>query len=205
MANAVNGEREDQLFYEFLISEAPTEEEKNIISSIRDDEMKHGQMFREIYKALTGKEIISTNGAEFVRPKTYLEGIQKALFGELRAIEKYRIIRENLQDRHQRDMLFNIITDEIKHASKYNYLFTLNRTKETRNNDMPQLQVSNSIAGQWIEYIQPLVARALAEEKMGVNLTRLFQEYILAGVLVGGGFSPHQAIRQVEAWENPSE
>ncbi|KZL88551.1 hypothetical protein CLMAG_62060 [Clostridium magnum DSM 2767] len=35
---AIQGEREDELFYDYLLSLAPTKEEKDIIASIRDDE-----------------------------------------------------------------------------------------------------------------------------------------------------------------------
>ncbi|MED1602781.1 hypothetical protein [Alkalihalophilus marmarensis] len=62
-----------------------------------------------------------------------------------------------------------------------------------------------SMADQWVEYIQPLVTFALEEVKEGINLTHLFQEYILAGVLVGQGFSPEEAIAQVEDWEKTGE
>ncbi|MBP1930103.1 ferritin family protein [Ammoniphilus resinae] len=124
---AVQGEREDELFYQYLISVAPTQEEKEIIASIRDDERKHNRMFRKIYKDLTGQEVFATNEESFERPASYLEGIKKALFGELKAVEKYRKIRQCLPPGMYHDMLFEIITDELKHASKYNYLFALNK------------------------------------------------------------------------------
>jgi rubrerythrin len=124
---AVQGEREDEVFYQYLISVAPTREEKEIIASIRDDERKHNQMFRRIYRDLTGHEVQSTGGEQFERPASYIAGIRKALFGELRAVEKYRRIKQCLTQRVHRDILFEIITDELKHASKYNYLFTLNK------------------------------------------------------------------------------
>ncbi|KAA0545261.1 hypothetical protein FZW96_17930 [Bacillus sp. BGMRC 2118] len=54
---------------------------------------------------------------------------------------------------------------------------------------------------QWVQYIQPLVQRALQEAEEGINLTHLFQEFILSGVLVGRGSSPEAAIEQVEQWE----
>src|SRR5574342_80549 len=94
MKEAVQGEREDQLFYEYLITAAPTQEEKDIIGSIRDDEVKHNQMFKQLYKQLTNSEVPGENGENFVRSDSYLDGIQKALFGELKAVEKYRIIRQ---------------------------------------------------------------------------------------------------------------
>ncbi|QAS51331.1 hypothetical protein [Halobacillus litoralis] len=58
-----------------------------------------------------------------------------------------------------------------------------------------------SLPDQWVTYIQPLVDMALEEVDEGINLTHLFQEYILAGVLVGQGFPPETAIQQVESWE----
>ncbi|MGM0753377.1 MAG: hypothetical protein ACQET6_15835 [Bacillota bacterium] len=60
---------------------------------------------------------------------------------------------------------------------------------------------TKSLPDQWVEYIQPLVTRALSEVDEGINLTHLFQEFILSGVLVGQGFTPEQAIEQVETWE----
>ena len=38
---SVGDEKEDELFYDILIKQAPTNKEKDIIKSIRDDERKH--------------------------------------------------------------------------------------------------------------------------------------------------------------------
>ncbi|MEI7024123.1 ferritin-like domain-containing protein [Paenibacillus sp. y28] len=122
---AVSGEREDELFYDYLISVAPSEEEKEIIRGIRDDERKHNQMFRSIYQHYTGQTITAPAHVEFQKPKSYMDGIRRAFFGELSAVERYRNIRAGLPDRYYRDMVFEILTDEIKHASKYNYLMNL--------------------------------------------------------------------------------
>lgn len=133
---AVQDERSDELKYEYLISVAPTEEEINIITSIRDDERNHRKWFKDIYKYYTGKEIESKNGKEFVKPASFLDGISKAVFGELGALEKYRFIREGLPSRFYRDVVFRILTDEMKHATKYNYLISksaLNQVPETVN------------------------------------------------------------------------
>lgn len=124
--NAIQGEREDELFYDYLISVAPTQEEKNIIADIRDDERKHNKMFRQIYKAFTGQEVAVPTDVKFDKPKSYIEGIKKALFGELSAVERYRDIRAGLPNRYFRDMVFEILTDELKHADKYNYILNIN-------------------------------------------------------------------------------
>lgn len=44
--------------------------------------------------------------------------------GELRVVEKYRN-RAGMPYRYYRDMVFEILTDEFKHASKYNFIMNL--------------------------------------------------------------------------------
>lgn len=199
---AVEGEREDELFYDYLISMAPTREEKDIIVSIRDDERKHNRLFRKIYKDFTGMEVPPGGEETFEKPRSYIDGIKKALFGELRAVEKYRAIRRALPRGPYRDVLFDIITDEIKHSSKYNYLFTLNSSLNIPYMNRGLVQdTSKFTPDDWVRYITPLVTRALAEAKEGINPEHLYQEFILSGVLVGLGKTPQEAIEQVEQWE----
>lgn len=123
---SVQGERNDELFYDELIKLAPTTEQSTIISSIRDDERSHNQMFRKIYQELTGHEIYGVSSEQYQQVGSYINGIQQALLGELSAVEKYRKIWFGLPTGIYRDTIFGIILDELKHASKYNYLFTLN-------------------------------------------------------------------------------
>lgn len=123
---AVAGESNDRRFYEYLISVAPNQREKAIIASIRDDELNHFDMFREIYKDITGRYPVPIGEEEYEEPESYLDGIEQALFGELAAVELYRQIYYGLRNRIQRDMLFEIITDELKHAHKYNFIYTRN-------------------------------------------------------------------------------
>ncbi|AJE10319.1 ferritin-like domain-containing protein [Clostridium botulinum] len=76
--DAVQGEREDELLYDYLISKAPNNEEKEIIGSIRDDERKHRKMFKFVYKFYTGKDIEASDGAgDFEKPRSYIDGIKK--------------------------------------------------------------------------------------------------------------------------------
>jgi len=124
---AVSGETEDRLFYEYLISVAPSEEDKNIIKGIRDDEIKHFGMFREIYREFTGENLPIVTDGKFQKPKSYCEGLRDALLGEQRAVEKYRKILFALRDRRQINKLVEIITDELRHGSLYNYLYSKNK------------------------------------------------------------------------------
>lgn len=203
---AVQGEREDELFYDYLISLAPTKDEKEIIESIRNDERKHNQLFRKIYKDFTGNEINTMNEENLKKPSSFMDGIRTALFGELKAVDKYKSIRRALPIGAYKDMLFDIIMDELKHASKYNYLFTLNNTnKSSKNRDSLQEDTSKFTPDDWVKYITPLVDRALMESKEGINPEHLYQEFILSGVLVGLGKAPEEAINQVEKWEKTGE
>lgn len=121
--DAVSGEREDELFYDYLIGVAPTKEAKNIIMGIRDDERKHNKMFRRLYTDLTRKVLPPNTEANFKKPESYCEGIRDALMGELKAVQRYRRILFALNNRVHINMLVEIITDELRHASLYNYLF----------------------------------------------------------------------------------
>lgn len=207
IVEAVQDERADELRYDYLLSVAPTQEEKDIIASIRDDERNHRKWYRDIYKYYTGEEIENKEDVEFEEPSSYLDGISKAVFGELGALEKYRYIREGLPDRIYRDIILRIFTDEMKHATKYNYILSKNAlAKDVSNIAITSTAVKTSFSpDQWVMYIDPLVQKALEEVKEGINLEHLFQEYILSGVLVGLGQSPEQAINKVEEWEKTGE
>ena len=125
---AVAGENEDRMFYTYLTDNAP-EDDKQIIAGIRDNEINHSNMFRQLYYEITGKMIPQLNGEQFVPPATYCEGLKRALLGEQNAVQKYRKILFAMQNRIHINMLTEIITDEIRHGSLYNYLYAKNDCK----------------------------------------------------------------------------
>ncbi|MBM7865946.1 ferritin-like domain-containing protein [Heliobacterium gestii] len=125
IVESVKAEREDDLFYDYMLNAAPRDQ-KDIVASIRDDERKHGRMLREIYWQVTGQEAPAAAEATFERPINYCEGIRKALFGELGAVERYRKVLNGFEFLPYRNMITEIYTDELRHASKWNYLFTVN-------------------------------------------------------------------------------
>lgn len=123
---ALSDEASDRNFYQCLAKMAPDCEQREIITSIRDDEIKHFKMFRMIYQEITCAQPMPGQEQEFEEPENYCAGIQKALFGELGAVELYRKIMFGLCSQRHRDMLFEIITDEIKHSGKFNFLYSKN-------------------------------------------------------------------------------
>lgn len=126
IAGGVAGEREDRLFYDYLISLAPTEEEKEIIKGIRDNEIYHFTLFRQIYYQLTGQLLPQPKDTPFVKPASYCAGIRKALLGEENAVTRYRKILFAMQNRIHINMLTEIITDELRHGTLYSYLYAKN-------------------------------------------------------------------------------
>lgn len=120
---SVGDEKEDEMFYDTLIKQAPTEKEKDIIKSIRDDERKHNQILRRLYYEFTGQmlpaDILTTETNSNIN---YKENLEKALFGELDAVAKYRKIMGTMPIGNSYTLLMSIMTDELRHANKYNFL-----------------------------------------------------------------------------------
>ena len=127
--NAVEGETEDRLFYEYLINNAPSRKDKEIIKGIRDDEIKHAKLFRQLYYEHTGKIIGPDKNVSFEKPASYCDGLIKALMGEQNAVRKYRKILFAMKERSHINTLTEIITDEIRHGSLYNLLIHNNDCK----------------------------------------------------------------------------
>ena len=123
---ALGDEASDRVFYQCLLEIAPDCEQQEIIKAIRDDEIKHFKMFRMIYQEITCEQPMPKQKQEFEEPKSYCAAIQKAIFGELGAVELYRKIMFGLCTQRHRDMLFEIITDELKHSVKWNFLYSKN-------------------------------------------------------------------------------
>lgn len=120
---SVSDEREDELFYNNLINQAPSEKEKNIIKSIRDDERKHNEILRQLYYEFTGQKLGEDKSIKQLNNNlNYWENLEKALFGELDAVAKYRKILGTMPDGNSYTLLMSIMTDELRHACKYNFL-----------------------------------------------------------------------------------
>lgn len=123
---AVSGEAEDTQFYAWLLQHAPSAEDGQIITGIRDDEMRHHGWFRRLYLELTGRPVPAAQGEVFTPPADYCDGLRRAILGEQNAVRSYRQILFALQNRVHINVLTNILTDELRHAVLYNYLYAKN-------------------------------------------------------------------------------
>ena len=124
--SSVNDEYEDEMFYNTIINQAPSEKEKNIIRGIRDDERRHNQILRNLYYEFTNKYLPVNNQIGNINTNmNYKDNLKKALFGELSAVTKYRKIMGAMPTKDSYTLLMSIMTDEIRHANEYNYLITI--------------------------------------------------------------------------------
>lgn len=124
---SVGNEKEDEVFYDFIISIAPTNEDKQIITSIRDDERKHNRILRKIYFELTKVKLpMDTYIPEGNLNMTYEQALEKALMGELSAVTRYQTVIKGMKSMENHNLILEILTDELRHASKYNFLITKN-------------------------------------------------------------------------------
>ena len=122
---SIGDEKSDEMFYDRLIEQAPTEKEKSIIQDIRNNEKKHNMILRDIYYDFTGQMLQNNmNMMQDNMPNnlSYAENLEKALFGELEAVMKYRKILSVMPQGKWYTLLMSIMTDELRHSAKYNYL-----------------------------------------------------------------------------------
>lgn len=132
MKKSVGDEKKDELFYNNLINQAPSEKEKSIIESIRNDERKHNQILRQLYYDFTGQTLTENNLPNQLNINNHFDykaGLESALFGELDAVAKYRKIMATMPSGNSYALLMSIMTDELRHASKYNFLICNNHFK----------------------------------------------------------------------------
>lgn len=125
--NSVLNELEDELFYSALINQAIDQEDKEIIMSIRDNEIKHNKILRDVYYSLTGTSLPQPRQTNEMGAQTYIQNLKKALMGEIEAADKYRKILVAMPDKQNMFHILEILVDELRHADKYNYLLTKNK------------------------------------------------------------------------------
>lgn len=136
---AVNAEALDADYYSWLLDNIPLEgltilERKEIsdrLLFIREDKLSHGEILSKIYRDFTGEELEVTQ-REFVPPKSFEEGIKTGIFEQINLVRLYREIMSKFPGSYYRDMLTEIITDELVINDLFNYIYTTVRTADTK-------------------------------------------------------------------------
>lgn len=121
---------EEPLLDEWLIQHIPcdldeADQIKDIIIEVENDELGHNQMFKTIYKQLTGEEVPQVEEKSFEAPASFKKGIEKALKEKLRTVKDYREIMAGLPNNIYREQVLSSLTDELAHANYYNYVYSL--------------------------------------------------------------------------------
>lgn len=127
---SVQTNRDDELFYDYLYSNAPTKEEKDIIDTIRTNKVKQNHMFRRIYQDFKSKQFMTHSYTRFQEPFSYLDGIKKAFFLELTDMERLRAILKRMTNQYYRDMVFEVFNNQLIHTNMYTYILAKNKSKD---------------------------------------------------------------------------
>jgi rubrerythrin len=122
--DAMKDERHDNKKYKMMSEMTENREIRENIHHAHVDEAKHYRMFQDIYEDLTGEDI------EIPVPKVdladrFVDNVKSSIQGELGAVELYRDIRAMLTSKKHRDMLYEIITDEQEHATRFVYIYAM--------------------------------------------------------------------------------
>lgn len=125
--DSVMDEANDEVFYNMLIEQAISDEDKDIIKLIRDNEITHNKLLRDVYYSLTGTMLPQSNATIEMQPMTYINNLKKALMGEVEAANRYRKIMSAMPDKSSTSSIMHILVDELRHASLYNYLISKTR------------------------------------------------------------------------------
>ncbi|MFD2169539.1 ferritin family protein [Tumebacillus lipolyticus] len=118
---AISDERQAQQFYRLLAERANSKFQKEQIDHAYEDEVKHEKMLIRLYSTITGQSP-HVSSAQAPELADYLTGIRKAFTDELQAAEMYRdlYLMSNLP--WVRDIFFELITDEMEHASRFAFI-----------------------------------------------------------------------------------
>ena len=123
---AMRDERADRAKYKMMMEMAPNDKVRKQIQFAYEDEGKHYILFQRIYRSITGKNV----DIPLPQPQHYpslKEAIETSINGELEAVELYRKIMFMLPNLQMKETLYEIITDEQEHATRFVYLFAMER------------------------------------------------------------------------------
>ncbi|HBM80244.1 MAG: ferritin-like domain-containing protein [Clostridiales bacterium] len=120
--DAMKDELHDHMKYKMMMEMTDDSEVKRQINFASEDEAKHYKMFKQLLFALTGR-VIDVPKPQVEHYDNLLDAIKTSIDGELEAVELYRKIKAQLPTMAMRDMLYEIITDEQEHATRFVYLY----------------------------------------------------------------------------------
>jgi rubrerythrin len=125
LIESMKGERHDRVKYGKMMEMTDDPMVKKQIKFAYDDEGKHYKMFNQIYQQLNGRKINIPIPTNIEKYNTLMDAVQSSIEGEFDAVELYRELFALLKNQQMRDKVFEIITDEQEHASRFIYLYSM--------------------------------------------------------------------------------
>jgi rubrerythrin len=122
---AMKAERHDRVKYQRMMEMTTDPAVIKQIKFAYDDEIKHYEMFQQIYYQLTGKKVNIPIPANVENYNTLMEAVQSSIEGENEAVDHYREIFSLMTNKQMRDKIFEIITDEQEHFGRFIYLYSM--------------------------------------------------------------------------------
>ncbi len=117
---ALNGEYSAIICYEKLAAMAPNAKDKKRILEIRDDEIRHYQIFSVIYNQLTGKNYTPTQTESCAH--NFHDGIKTAFYDEQETVDFYLKVSDEATNSYIKDIFRRIAMDEQNHAVWFLYM-----------------------------------------------------------------------------------
>ena len=121
LKEAMTDEATDMRYYEKLSLMVQNAEDQEIVRHVQADEKKHLKALTDVYQTLTG-EVPDVTADE---PDTGLDlaaEYEKRVLEELDGMEFYRNLYLSHKSTDLRDTFFELLTDELEHAVKMQYL-----------------------------------------------------------------------------------
>jgi rubrerythrin len=118
---SIDGEYSAIVCYERLADHAPSREEKERILEIRNDEIKHFQVFANIYSALTGREPDPQITEDC--PKEYYRGVKAAFADEQETVDFYNEVADRTDDAYTKKQFRRFALDEQNHAVWFSFFY----------------------------------------------------------------------------------
>ena len=122
---ALRDEKADYEYHGKLLEMLDDEHEKEVIKAIQLDERKHYMLLSDIYYELAGSPPIVESTARKIGTCIVSE-LAKGILGKLERQEFYKKLLFAVSGM-TRDIVFDIVSDKGRHATKFNYLFAKNR------------------------------------------------------------------------------
>jgi len=128
LQTAWESERENEACLKKLMKLAKNPEDKETLRMSHMDEHKHARYFADIYKKLSGQPIPQGSPIS-QRPLNWdlYSECEKMMYNFTENVEFYRRIYFGFSESDLRDILFEIITDELNMAVKMTHICNKNR------------------------------------------------------------------------------